>query len=244
MSTEKPSAITDEEVAASLGAACMFVTRESIKDMRRALETFVAGRATSLCAPSVEPDDWMRACRCAVSHLDYESGAPEQVKDALRGLRDAYLNATAASPSAPQPAEGVIPTQRVESSPVSPEEEERMLEHAVRAAIQQFGPERFARALSAAPQPVAVEPPKRPNGVDIALNMMREAKGGQEVKLWTPMCWDFARYVAQLESAASSPQEKDRVEVSHCSGCGLPGPNPCGQLGCPTGVKVEGGSDA
>lgn len=49
----------------------------------------------------------------------------------------------------------------------------------------------------------ASEPPKRPNGVDVALNMMRETKGGQEVKLWTPMCWDFARYVAQLEALAS-----------------------------------------
>lgn len=218
MSTEKPSSITDEEVAASLGAACMFVTRESIKDMRRALETFVAGRATSLCAPSVEPVGWMYRDQYNTLKLAQTDPPPA-------GSFPVY-----ASPSAPQPAEGWWKDPR------------------------NFD---VVDALSAAPQPVAVEPrwpdgllervkaaeqriadnqaprriPADVNDVDLVLAEVRYLIEGR----WPPF-W--------LKLAASSPQEKDRVEVSHCSGCGLPGPNPCGQLGCPSGVKVEGGSDA
>ena len=38
-------------------------------------------------------DTWQRAVQCAVSHLDYESGAPERVKGALRILRNEFLAA-------------------------------------------------------------------------------------------------------------------------------------------------------
>ena len=37
-------------------------------------------------------DTWQYAVGCAISHLDYESGAPQPVKDALRALCKAFLD--------------------------------------------------------------------------------------------------------------------------------------------------------
>ena len=66
-------------------------------------------------------------------------------------------------------AMGIPPSsQRMESKPLSPEEEERLIEAGVRSAIAQFGAERFARMLA------AVSLPKE--GEQEALEAMRALK--------------------------------------------------------------------
>ena len=44
MTTNFDSPVTDDEVVAACKAGCFFVTRESVKDVRKVLENFVAGR--------------------------------------------------------------------------------------------------------------------------------------------------------------------------------------------------------
>jgi hypothetical protein len=52
--------------------------------------------------------------------------------------------------------------------------------------------------------------PTRPFGIETALNMMRETRGGNEAKLWTPLCWDLACYIAELEAHVAAGVKEDR----------------------------------
>lgn len=63
-----------------------------IGDRAKAIErlTAFAVRVRAAVSPATaEPDDWRWAVQGAISHLDYETDAPSNVKTALRQLRDA-----------------------------------------------------------------------------------------------------------------------------------------------------------
>jgi hypothetical protein len=261
MSTEKPSVeglmalLKPLEQAAgamivNAGGRSFYDAQDARNAAREAIRTY----ATSLCAPSVEPVRYDVLHEIAATfNLDYNA--------VCRAAR------SAASPSAPQPAEGALARFNECGGMDEPNPLERLRFFCSLAMKPQDWLDvepLFDAVASAAPQPVAVEP--RYQG-PAKLTPEEQAMGNKGIRWVTetyvagrPTEHDVLEYLetrgdaakcgcAQCQRriavlAASSPQEKDRVEVSHCSGCGLPGPNPCGQLGCPTGVKVEGGSDA
>jgi hypothetical protein len=232
VSEQKPSVEGLMALVKRYGGYCAF--SEDSEDAGAAARfNAIRTYATSLCAPSVEPEGW-KLVPIKPTPKMVRAGSHHKFRDAYDPEEESYAAMLAASPSAPQPAEGAPGDTDAERAAWLADKIVAQGDYAKEAAWM------LRRWPSAAPQPVAVEPRWMPietaprDKTMVALLHLGAGGGYCRYGVGWYMPWsgwqgwdDSAKQpthwmpLPRVPLAASSPQEKDGT----------------------TGVKVEGGSD-